>query len=74
MIWLYFITGILVGFGISIFVLKGRAFKNVSGNLKQANDNGETYLFLELKSSPDEIMREDYVMFKVDKQKIVPHK
>lgn len=74
MIWLYFIAGILVGFGISIFVLKGRAFKNISGNLKQANDNGETYLFLELNTSPDKIMRKDYVTFKVDRRKIVPHK
>lgn len=74
MVWLYFMVGVLVGFSVSIFVLTGRARKNISGNLKQADDGVESYLFLELNTTPDRIMSKDYVIFKVDRRKILPRK
>jgi len=69
MIWLYFIAGVSVGFNISIYVLKARAYKNISGTLKRADDDEEPYLFVELNTTLDQIMSKDYVIFKVDRRK-----
>lgn len=69
MIWLYFIAGVSVGFNVSLYILKARVYKNISGNLKQANDGEETYLFVELNTTLDKIMNKDYVIFKVDRRK-----
>lgn len=69
MIWLYFIAGVSVGFSVSLYVLKARVYKNISGNLKRADDEEEPYLFVELNATLDQIMRKDYVIFKVDRRK-----
>lgn len=66
--------GIFVGIAIGYYFVKNHYSRNISGYLKRATDDDEQYLFLELKTSPDTIMSKDYVIFKVDKQKIVPHK
>lgn len=66
--------GIFVGIAIGYYFVKNHYSRHISGYLKRATDDDEQYLFLELKTSPDTIMSKDYVIFKVDKQKIVPHK
>lgn len=66
-----FVVGLVIGklyFGII------RIRKKASGLLREANEDGDHYLFLELKTKPDVIMSKNYVVFKVSRDKIdAPH-
>lgn len=74
MFWLLIIISYLIGVFCGGVLYRAKVCKESYGKLKQAHDDGETYLFLELNTTPDRIMEEDYVIFKVDKKKVIPRK
>ena len=70
----YFIIGFVVGLVIGNLYFGMLIRKKVSGLLREANEDGDHYLFLELKMKPDDIMSKKYVIFKVSRDKIdAPH-
>jgi len=70
---IYLMGGILIGIMVSSFGWLNYIRNHTYGTLKQAHDEGETYLFLELSTTPDEIKRHERVVFKVSKDDITPH-
>lgn len=70
----YFVIGFIVGLVIGKLCFGIHIRKKVSGLLREANEDGDHYLFLELKTKPDVIMSKNYVVFKVSRDKLdAPH-
>ena len=70
----YFVIGFIVGLVIGKLYFGLRIRKKASGLLREANEDGDHYLFLELKTKPDVIMSKNYVVFKVSRDKLdAPH-
>ena len=64
---IYLIGGILIGCIISAFFWVNYIRAITYGTLRQAHDEDETYLFLELDRRPEDIKKWDQVVFKVNK-------
>lgn len=70
----YFVIGLIIGLVIGKLYFGMHIRKKVSGILREANEDGDHYLFLELKTKPDVIMSKKYVIFKVSRDRIdAPH-
>ena len=63
---IYLVGGICIGFMVSIFFCANYIHYNTYGTIRQAHDDGETYLFLELDRPPEEIKQRKRVVFKVN--------
>lgn len=72
--FIYLIGGLLIGLIIATFFWLNYIHMSTCGTLKHADDNGETYLFLDLDVTPDEIIKRHRVTFMVDKDDIAPHR
>ena len=71
---IYLLIGFVLGLIIGKVYFTIKIKKQVSGKLKEAIDSDDHYLFLELKSSPTEIMKRKYVIFKVSTDELdSPH-
>ena len=64
---IYLVGGILIGFMVSTFVFVNYIHYNTYGTIKQAHDDGETYLFLVLDKEPSTMKSRKRVVMKVDK-------
>ena len=64
---IYLVGGILIGFMVSTFVFVNYLHYNTYGTIKQAHDDGETYLFLVLDKEPSTMKSRKLVVMKVDK-------
>lgn len=69
----YLIGGILIGLGVGTAFWCNYINAITYGTLKQASDDGETYLFLDLDETPERILRRDRVVFRVDDRDMAPH-
>lgn len=63
---IYLLVGIVIGMFISICIFIAYIINNTYGKIKSARDDGETYLFLELKDNPEVFMSKKYAIFKID--------
>lgn len=63
---IYLIIGVAIGViimvAVNAFIISGMTY----GTIRQARDDGETYLFLELDRPPEDIKRRKRVVFKVN--------
>lgn len=70
----YLVLGLAVGILIGMFLFAFGFVGMVGGTLKSAdNDDGDPYLFLDLDRHPNDILRRNYAVFKVDHDKIRSH-
>ena len=62
---IYFVIGLVIGLVIGKLYFGMRIRQKASGILRETNEGGDHYLFLELKTKPDIIMSKKYAIFKV---------
>lgn len=67
---IYLIGGFLLGIVPGMFLFALCVVKTSFGTLKTAYDDGQPYLFLDLDRNPEEILKHNYVVFKVQKEPI----